>query len=101
MTRDVMPSFGTQAFSVYAGPLIHAHAQNVIVCGRTSLFARVRIITYRVNGEGLGSGASHTIDGGSCSATSTDKCPVQHRTQTQNHAHELCLLVQHSPGSAR
>ena len=92
MTCDVMPSFGTQAFSIYARPLLHAHAQNVIVCGRTSLSARVRIITYRVNGEGLGSGASHTIDGGSCSATSTDKCPVQpHRTQTQNHAHERIL----------
>ena len=39
MTRDVMPSFGTQVFSVYARPLLHAHAQNVI--------ARVRIIGER------------------------------------------------------
>ena len=52
----------------------------------------IRLVTYRVNGEGLGSGASHTIDGGSCSATSTDKRPVQpNRAQTQNHAHERIL----------
>ena len=45
MTRDVMPSLGTQAFSVYARALLHA--QNVIVCGRTSLSARARIIGER------------------------------------------------------
>ena len=89
MTRDVMPSFG----SLFLRPsVLHAHAQNVIVCGRTPLSGRARNITYRVNGEGLGSGASHAIDGGSCSATSTDKCSVQpHRAQTQNHAHERIL----------
>ena len=66
MTRNVMPSFGTQAFpAVYARPLLNAHAQKVIVCGRTSLSALARIITYRVNGEGLGSEASHTTIAGS------------------------------------
>ena len=84
-----MPSFGTQAFSVYIRPpLLHAHAQNVIVCVRTPLSARARVITYRVNGEGLGSGASHAIDGDSCSATSTDMCLVQ-----PHHAHERILFA--------